>query len=69
MPITEIAEKEVGRVIVANIVALGIIARLTGAVTKEAVESAILSRVPKGTEEFNLQAFNTGFEKAQQLAE
>ncbi len=68
VPITEIAEKEVGKVLVANIVALGIITRLTGAVTKEAVESAILSRVPKGTEEFNLKAFNTGFQKAQELA-
>jgi len=69
MAITDIAEKEVGKLLVANIVALGIITQLTGVVTKEAVESAILSRVPKGTEELNLKAFNTGFQKAQQRTE
>ncbi len=67
VPITEIAEKEVGKALVANIVALGIITELTGVVSKEAVESAILSRVPKGTEELNLKAFNVGIEKAQQI--
>lgn len=67
LPITEIAEKEVGKTLVANIVALGIITELTQAVSKEAVESAILSRVPKGTEELNLKAFNVGINAAKRL--
>jgi 2-oxoglutarate ferredoxin oxidoreductase subunit gamma len=67
LPITEIAEKEAGKTLVANIVALGIITELTGIVSKEAVESAILSRVPKGTEELNLKAFNAGFDRAKTL--
>ncbi len=67
LPITEMAEKEVGRSLVANIVALGIITGLTNIVSKEAVQSAILSRVPKGTEELNIKAFNVGFNRAQQL--
>ncbi len=67
LPITEIAEKEAGKTLVANIVALGIITELTGIVSKEAVESAILSRVPKGTEKLNLKAFNAGFDKAKTL--
>lgn len=66
LPITEIAEKEAGKTLVANLVALGMITALTNVVTKEAVESAILSRVPKGTEELNIKAFNIGFEKATQ---
>jgi 2-oxoglutarate ferredoxin oxidoreductase subunit gamma len=40
---------------------------LTGVVSKEAVESAIRSRVPKGTEELNLKAFSVGIETAQKL--
>lgn len=67
VPITEIAEKEVGKSLVANIVALGIITELTGVVSKEAVESAILSRVPKGTEELNIKAFRAGIATAQKL--
>jgi 2-oxoglutarate ferredoxin oxidoreductase subunit gamma len=67
LPITQIAEKELGRSLVANIVALGIITSLTKIVSQEAVESAILSRVPKGTEELNLKAFHTGIAKTQDL--
>lgn len=65
LPITKIAEKNIGRTLVANIVALGMITELTGVVSKEAVESAILSRVPKGTEDLNLKAFRVGIETAQ----
>ena len=67
VPITSIAEKEVGKALVANIVALGLITELTEVVSKDAIESAILSRVPKGTEELNLKAFRTGVETAQKL--
>lgn len=67
VPITETAEKKVGKALVANIVALGIITQVTGVISKEAVEAAILSRVPKGTEDLNLKAFNTGIEMAQQF--
>lgn len=67
LPITEIAEKETGKTLVANIVALGLITELTGIVSKEAMESAILSRVPKGTEELNLKAFRAGINEAQKL--
>lgn len=66
-PISEIAEKETGKRLVANIVALGMITEITGIVSKEAVESAILSRVPKGTEELNLKAFRTGITAAQRI--
>lgn len=67
VPITTIAEKKAGKSLVANIVALGIITELTGIVSKEAVESAVLSRVPKGTEELNTTAFNIGIELAREL--
>ena len=67
LPINEIAEKEVGKSLVANIVALGIITELTKVISQQAVESAILSRVPKGTEDLNLRAFRTGVGAAQKL--
>ena len=67
VPITEIARTQVGKSVVANIVALGIIARLSSIVSVEALESAVLARVPKGTEELNLRAFRTGMEVAAQL--
>jgi 2-oxoglutarate ferredoxin oxidoreductase subunit gamma len=67
VPIGEIARTRVGKVVVANIVALGIIAQLAQIVSVDSLESAVLARVPKGTEELNLKAFRTGIEIAQQL--
>ncbi|NLB73336.1 MAG: 2-oxoacid:ferredoxin oxidoreductase subunit gamma [Firmicutes bacterium] len=63
LPITEMARHDVGRQVVANVVALGALVGVTGVVTPEAMEKAILARVPKGTEELNMKAFNVGLER------
>jgi 2-oxoglutarate ferredoxin oxidoreductase subunit gamma len=66
-PITEIAEKETGKTMVANIVALGLITGLSKIVTPSAMEQAIRARVPKGTDEINLKAFRKGLETAKKI--
>jgi 2-oxoglutarate ferredoxin oxidoreductase subunit gamma len=66
-PITEIAEKEIGRKVVANLLAVGMIVGLSKIVSIAAAEQAIRARVPKGTEEMNLKAFRKGLEIAEQL--
>jgi len=63
-PITNTAKNEVGREIVTNIVALGAMVALTGAVTRESAEKAVLARVPEAFLELNKKAFNIGYEKA-----
>lgn len=65
IPITDIARTEVGRTIVANIVAMGVIVGLTGIVSPEALEKAVLRRVPRGTEELNRKALEAGFKAAE----
>lgn len=62
IPIIKSARDEIGRVIVANIIALGAITKASGVVSKDALEQAVLKRVPKGTEELNKKALQTGFE-------
>jgi 2-oxoglutarate ferredoxin oxidoreductase subunit gamma len=62
IPITETAKNVLGKALVANLVALGIFTSLSAVVSPGAIESAILSRVPKGTEELNLNAFRKGLE-------
>jgi 2-oxoglutarate ferredoxin oxidoreductase subunit gamma len=64
LPIIETAKDKLGKGVVANIVALGAIAALSSAVSREAIENAVLARVPKGTEELNLTALAAGFELA-----
>lgn len=58
------AKNDVGREIVANIVALGAMVALTGVVSRESAEKAVLARVPEAFLELNKKAFNMGYEKA-----
>jgi 2-oxoglutarate ferredoxin oxidoreductase subunit gamma len=65
LPIIRTASEVVGKAFAANIVAIGAIAAITGQVSREAVEKAVLSRVPKGTEELNRKALVAGYELAE----
>jgi 2-oxoglutarate ferredoxin oxidoreductase subunit gamma len=56
--------RELGRVVVANIVSLGFLAAVSDIVTPEALKDSVLSSVPKGTEEFNSKAFDMGYSYA-----
>jgi len=66
VPITEVARDQVGRDIVANIVGLGVLAGLTGVVSRDALTKAVLARVPKGTEQLNSKALEAGFALARE---
>lgn len=66
-PITAIAREELGKTIVANIISLGMITELTGIVTHEAIEKAVLSRVPAAFVDLNKKALQLGFEKARSI--
>ncbi len=67
IPIFQLAQEKVGKRIVANIIALGAVVGLTGVVSRKALEEAVLSRVPRGTEDLNLTALRVGFEEAERL--
>jgi 2-oxoglutarate ferredoxin oxidoreductase subunit gamma len=67
VPIIRMAREQVGRALVANIVALGLIAGISKIVSEQALRQAIEARVPKGTEELNLKAFHIGMEAAAKL--
>lgn len=66
LPIIQSAVERLGKFLVSNIIALGIITRLSGVVSDDAVRQAIRARVPKGTEEINLRAFGTGIQLAEE---
>lgn len=67
LPVTQMAREQLGREIVANIVALGAIVAITGIVARESIEAAVLGRVPKGTEEINMKALKLGYQAAEEL--
>ncbi|MFP7755760.1 2-oxoacid:acceptor oxidoreductase family protein [Thermodesulfobacteriota bacterium B35] len=64
IPFTGIARDEIGKVLVANMVALGAIGLLSGQVDLDNLEKALLARVPRGTEEMNRDALRRGIEEA-----
>lgn len=69
LPFTRLAREEAGHVVVANVVALGAIAALTGIVDLDHLTDAVLNRAPKGTEDRNRKALQIGFDSATKLKE
>jgi 2-oxoglutarate ferredoxin oxidoreductase subunit gamma len=64
IPFTRIARERFQREVVANIVALGALTQLTPIVSPKAMEAAVLSRVPRGTEKLNRDALKAGIAAA-----
>ncbi|MGL5754836.1 MAG: 2-oxoacid:acceptor oxidoreductase family protein [Paraclostridium sp.] len=60
VPIIESSKNKLGKEMVSNIVALGVISEILEGVDKEMIKKAILARVPKGTEQLNEKAFELG---------
>ena len=69
VPFTRMAREKFNREVVANIIALGALAQLTPIVSARAVESAVLARVPKGTETLNRDALKAGMNAAKRAKE
>lgn len=66
LPFTAMA-RELGKEIVANIVAIGAVAKLCGKISLESVEKAVLARVPAKFRELNQQALIMGIKAAEQI--
>ena len=65
IPATRLAE-ELGRRIVANVIMLGFMTSATGIAERASLEEAIRSTVKEKTLPLNMEAFNIGYEYAQQ---
>lgn len=62
IPATSIAGKEMGDIIVANLIILGVLIRKTAIVSAQSMEKAIEATVPKKATGMNLAAFRRGLE-------
>ena len=59
--------REMGRVVVANIVLIGFLAAVSDFASVEAVRKSVMSSVPKGTGEFNMKAFDLGYNRGLEI--
>jgi 2-oxoglutarate ferredoxin oxidoreductase subunit gamma len=66
LPILSSAAEKVGKKVVANMVALGVLGGLSGVASREVLKKAVVARVPKGTDELNVKALEVGLELAAQ---
>ncbi len=69
IPFTLLAAEKCGRMLFANVIALGAIVELTGVVEWDSLVKAVLARVPEGTEELNQKALDIGREAARNARE
>ena len=67
IPFTQIAIEQIGKELVANMVALGAVGYLCGQVSLDGLKHVLLSRVPKGTEQLNAEALDAGIEEAKKI--
>jgi 2-oxoglutarate ferredoxin oxidoreductase subunit gamma len=69
LPFTQAATDELGKKVVTNIVSLGAFVVIGGVLPADAVEQAVLNRVPARFRELNERAFRLGMRLAGQPAE
>jgi len=61
VPITRIAVEQVGKTLFANMVALGLLVKVSGLVSFDVIKESVAKRVPPATIEKNMMALELGF--------
>ncbi|MCX7835174.1 MAG: 2-oxoacid:acceptor oxidoreductase family protein [bacterium] len=67
MPIILLTKREVGKMVMTSVVALGAMVAMSKVVSEEAIRKAVLKNAPKGTEQLNLKALALGLEWGNEL--
>lgn len=62
LELVEIAKKELGKALFAAVIAVGMVASLTGIISEKNIIQSVLDNAPKGTEELNKKAVMLGIE-------
>jgi 2-oxoglutarate ferredoxin oxidoreductase subunit gamma len=62
VPMTRLAVDELSKSLFTNIVALGLLVKVTGVVSLESIQKAVAKKVPKPTIEKNMKALQLGYD-------
>ena len=69
VPLARLAARKAGTAVVSNMIALGILAVVTGLVNPESLRNAIALRAPAGTREINRKALELGLRIGQRMSQ
>ena len=61
VPLVATATEQLGKAQAVNVVSLGALVEVSGAVSKAALLDAVVARVPRGTEDLHGQALEAGY--------
>ncbi|MDA8298815.1 MAG: 2-oxoacid:acceptor oxidoreductase family protein [Deltaproteobacteria bacterium] len=61
------AREELGKLLGLNIISLGVLVEISGIVSHDSIEKALMKRVPKGFEDYNKKALEIGFRLAKEV--
>ncbi|MDK9700612.1 MAG: 2-oxoacid:acceptor oxidoreductase family protein [bacterium] len=67
MPIIALTKKEVGKMVMSSVVALGAMVAMSKVVEEDSIRKAVLKNAPKGTEQLNLKALSIGLEWGEKM--
>ena len=67
IPIIDLTQKELGRMVYTSAVALGTFVALSNVLSEEAIREALTHRAPKGTEAYNLKALDVGITATREI--
>jgi len=67
LPFTQIAKESFGSILVANMIALGVVGSLSQQVKPESLEKALLARMSAGACAVNIEALQRGMEEAAKI--
>ena len=65
VPITRLSTEKLGRALFANIIALGLLVKVTGVVNYDTIKAVVAKRVPPAMVEKNMEALQIGFESVE----
>jgi 2-oxoglutarate ferredoxin oxidoreductase subunit gamma len=69
IPIINLTQEELGRLVYTSAVALGTFIALTDILSEESIREALKRRAPKGTESYNMKALEVGQKAAKEIRE
>ena len=62
LPIIDVAENEMKLPITANVILLGVLAKIMGTINRDILLNKVLEKLPQSKKDINIKAFSKGYD-------